>query len=47
MSRVSSSSSFEVMSIGETRSGAPDQDVLEAANVEGCILITEARDFGE
>jgi predicted nuclease of predicted toxin-antitoxin system len=38
---------FEVISIGETRSGAPDKDVLEAADVEGCILITEDRDFGE
>src|SRR5712691_9893011 len=38
---------FDVSSIGETRSGAPDKDVLEAANVEGCILITEDRDFGE
>jgi predicted nuclease of predicted toxin-antitoxin system len=38
---------FDVISIGETRSGAPDRDVLEAANAEGCILITEDRDFGE
>jgi predicted nuclease of predicted toxin-antitoxin system len=35
------------MSIDETRSGAPDKAVLETANVEGCILITEDRDFGE
>jgi len=38
---------FEVTSIGETQSGAPDRDVLEAANADGCILITEDRDFGE
>ena len=38
---------FEVISIGETRSGASDKVVLETANVEGCILITEDRDFGE
>ena len=38
---------FEVVSIGETRSGATDRDVLETANAEGCILITEDRDFGE
>jgi predicted nuclease of predicted toxin-antitoxin system len=38
---------FEVISIGESRSGASDKDVLEAANAEGCILITEDRDFGE
>jgi predicted nuclease of predicted toxin-antitoxin system len=40
-------SGFDVTSIGETRSGASDKDVLEAADVEGCILITEDRDFGE
>jgi predicted nuclease of predicted toxin-antitoxin system len=38
---------FEVISVGETRSGAPDQAVLEAAQAEGCILITEDHDFGE
>jgi predicted nuclease of predicted toxin-antitoxin system len=38
---------FDVISIGETRSGTPDKDVLEAADAEGCILITEDRDFGE
>ncbi len=38
---------FEVISIDETRSGASDKVVLETANVEGCILITEDRDFGE
>jgi predicted nuclease of predicted toxin-antitoxin system len=38
---------FEVISIGETRSGAPDKAVLETANTEECILISEDRDFGE
>jgi predicted nuclease of predicted toxin-antitoxin system len=38
---------FDVISIGETKSGAPDRDVLHAADAEGCILITEDRDFGE
>jgi predicted nuclease of predicted toxin-antitoxin system len=38
---------FDVISIGVTRSGAPDEDVLEAADAEGCILITEDRDFSE
>jgi predicted nuclease of predicted toxin-antitoxin system len=38
---------FEVISIGDTRSGATDKDVLETANGQGCILITEDRDFGE
>jgi len=41
------SSGFEVISIGETRSGAPDKDVLDAAAAEDCILLTEDRDFGE
>jgi predicted nuclease of predicted toxin-antitoxin system len=40
-------SGFDVISIGETRSGTADKDVLEAADVEGCILITEDHDFGE
>jgi predicted nuclease of predicted toxin-antitoxin system len=38
---------FEVISMSETRSGAPDKDVLEVANAESRILITEDRDFGE
>ncbi len=38
---------FDVTFIGETRSGTPDMEVLEAANAEGCILITEDHDFGE
>lgn len=38
---------FDVMSIGATRSGASDNDVLETADSEGRILITEDRDFGE
>ncbi len=38
---------FDVISVGETRSGTPDRAVLETANVEDCILITEDRDFGE
>jgi len=38
---------FEVISVTETRSGAPDRDVLDAADAEDCILITEDRDFGE
>jgi Domain of unknown function (DUF5615) len=29
---------FAVTSIGETRSGAADKDVLEAADAEGCIV---------
>jgi predicted nuclease of predicted toxin-antitoxin system len=38
---------FEVISIGETRPGIPDQDVLSAADAEDLILITEDQDFGE
>jgi predicted nuclease of predicted toxin-antitoxin system len=38
---------FDVTSIGEARSGTADKDVLEAADAEGCILITEDHDFGE
>jgi predicted nuclease of predicted toxin-antitoxin system len=37
----------DVISISETRAGAPDKDVLGVANAEDCILITEDRDFGE
>ena len=40
-------SGFDVTSISETRSGASDKDVLEAAGAGGRILITEDRDFGE
>ncbi len=38
---------LEVASISETHSGIPDISVLETADVEGRILITEDRDFGE
>jgi predicted nuclease of predicted toxin-antitoxin system len=38
---------FDVLSITETRSGAPDRHVLQAADAEDCILLTEDRDFGE
>lgn len=38
---------LDVGSIGETRSGATDRDVLGTANAEGRIVITEDRDFGE
>ena len=38
---------LEVASVSETHSGVPDKSVLETASVEGRILITEDRDFGE
>ncbi|MCK6449643.1 MAG: DUF5615 family PIN-like protein [Alphaproteobacteria bacterium] len=38
---------FDVTSIGETRPGAADKDVLGAAGAADSILITEDRDFGE
>src|SRR5947207_14334503 len=38
---------FEVISVSDTNRGAPDTDVLSGADAEGCILITEDRDFGE
>ncbi len=34
-------------SIGEENPGAPDKDVLAAAYLDDCVLITEDRDFGE
>jgi predicted nuclease of predicted toxin-antitoxin system len=38
---------FDVGSIRETRSGATDQDILDAADSEQRALVTEDRDFGE
>ncbi len=38
---------FDVISIGATRSGASDKDVLGSADSDDRILITEDRDFGE
>jgi predicted nuclease of predicted toxin-antitoxin system len=40
-------SGHDVISVAETSAGAPDKDILHAAGVEGRILITEDRDFGE
>jgi predicted nuclease of predicted toxin-antitoxin system len=40
-------SGLDVVSISETTPGVSDRDVLETANAEDCILITEDRDFGE
>ncbi len=37
----------DVISVAETRPGAPDDDILNAADADGRILITEDRDFGE
>jgi predicted nuclease of predicted toxin-antitoxin system len=37
----------DVVSIAETRPGAPDGDILKAADADARILITEDRDFGE
>jgi len=38
---------FEVISIAETRPGTSDREVLDVADAEDCILITEDQDFGE
>jgi predicted nuclease of predicted toxin-antitoxin system len=37
----------DVMSIAEMRWGASDKDVLEMADIENSILMTEDRDFEE
>ncbi|MEA2927895.1 MAG: hypothetical protein QOG38_323 [Hyphomicrobiales bacterium] len=37
----------DVVSVAETRPGTPDDDILNAADAEDRILITEDRDFGE
>ena len=37
----------DVVSVAETRPGAPDDDILNAAEADSRILITEDRDFGE
>src|ERR1044072_7528599 len=37
----------DVMSIAETRPGAPDDEILNAGEADARILITEDRDFGE
>ena len=41
------SDGLDIISIGELTPGASDKDVLATADVEGGILITEDRDFGE
>ena len=38
---------FEVVSIAESASGESDPEVLQIANDQDLILITEDRDFGE
>ncbi len=38
---------FDVASIGAPGSGGSDNEVIAVACREGCILITEDRDFGE
>ncbi|MEA2879098.1 MAG: hypothetical protein QOF14_4294 [Hyphomicrobiales bacterium] len=37
----------DVVSVAETTPGAPDDDILKAADAAGRILITEDGDFGE
>ena len=41
------SSGHDVISIAETKPSAPDEDVLNGADADDRILITEDRDFGE
>ena len=38
---------FDVSSVRETRPGASDKDILDAAGSDDRVLITEDRDFGE
>jgi predicted nuclease of predicted toxin-antitoxin system len=38
---------FDAASVRETRPGAPDKDILDAADSDDRVLITEDRDFGE
>jgi predicted nuclease of predicted toxin-antitoxin system len=38
---------FDVESVRETRPGAPDKDILDAADSDNRVLVTEDRDFGE
>ncbi|MBX9946001.1 MAG: DUF5615 family PIN-like protein [Reyranella sp.] len=38
---------LDVESIGETKAGASDSQVVEAARQGGRVLVTEDRDFGE
>jgi predicted nuclease of predicted toxin-antitoxin system len=38
---------FDVSSVRETTPGAPDKDILDAADRDDRVLITEDRDFGE
>jgi predicted nuclease of predicted toxin-antitoxin system len=40
-------SGFDVHYILETHPGSPDEEVLNIANEEGRILITQDKDFGE
>ena len=40
-------SGHDIVSIAETKSGAPDRDVLASADTDARILVTEDRDFGE
>lgn len=38
---------FEIISILESHSGISDIEVLEIAQINKCLLITEDKDFGE
>ena len=38
---------LEVIAVAESRPGASDKDIIEAAHTQQCIVITEDRDFGE
>jgi predicted nuclease of predicted toxin-antitoxin system len=38
---------FEVISVAQSNRGASDKQIVEMANVDGRVLITEDRDFGE
>jgi predicted nuclease of predicted toxin-antitoxin system len=38
---------LEVTAVSDSRRGASDEDIIDAAHSEQCILNTEDRDFGE
>jgi predicted nuclease of predicted toxin-antitoxin system len=38
--------SFDVRAVSEIAAGAPDEDVIRLASVDGRIVLTEDRDFG-
>ena len=47
LSNILNAAGYDTVFVGDWRPSAPDDEVLDKANKEGRVLITDDKDFGE